>query len=472
MNLKSLAVQSLPCWCILAGVSSIQLTELFLARDAYSQNNIFENNTVQNNIVQNNITKNRFCDIGSAPAHPGNYKVRGSIFLKKERFQEALDCFELALQDERGQRDPELWNNHALALAGLKKFEEAIASYDKGLQIEPGARYVDRVQPLSQPEDYYMWWFNRGAALLDLKRYEEAIASFDKSLKLKSDYSFVWLFRGLALFKLERYEEARISYRRSVSLASNTPYRIKPSQLDTVKDYVVYYSEAEAKARLGMYKDAVQAFDQGRRIRRNNLEMRFFQNKVDESVYETYFEGIRLLDQGENAKALVLFDQMIAFYPNYADSWDGKADALMNLKRYPEALTAYERATLLDPDEYSTWYKKGNALMKVNRNAEALEAYQQAINLSAGFAEVWHNRGVILDSQNKPTEAIAAYTRSLKADKLWKGIERIDTQYALAASLYRAGRYRESYISVEKVLKEQPNYKEALELRKLLQQFL
>jgi tetratricopeptide (TPR) repeat protein len=457
MNLKSLVIQSLPCWYISLGIASIQLTEVFFPLDAYSQDN---------------IVQNRVCDIGSAPTHPGNYKVRGSIFLARERFQEALDCFELALQDDRGQGDPELWNNHALALVGLKKFEEAIASYDRGLQIEPGARYVDRVQPLAQPVDYYMWWFNRGTALLDLNRYEEAIASFDKSLKLKSDYSFVWLFRGLALFKLERYEEDRISYRRSVALAPDTPYQLKPSQLNNVKDYIIYYSEAEAKARLGRYNDSVQAFDQGRRIRRNNQEMRFFQSKVDENIYETYFEGIRLLDQGENARALVHFEQMIEFYPNYADSWDGKADALMNLQRYPEALAAYERATILEPDEYSTWYKKGNALMKVNRNAEALEAYQQSINLSAGFAEVWHNRGVILDSQNKPNEAIAAYTRSLKADKLWKGIERVDTQYALAASLYRAGRYRESFISVEKVLKQQPDYKEALELRKLLQQFL
>ena len=457
MNLKSLVIQSLPCWYISLGIASLQLTEVFFPLDAYSQDN---------------IVQNRVCDIGSAPTHPGNYKVRGSILLARERFQEALDCFELALQDDRGQGDPELWNNHALALVGLKKVEEAIASYDRGLQIEPGARYVDRVQPLAQPVDYYMWWFNRGAALLDLNRYEEAIASFDKSLKLKSDYSFVWLFRGLALFNLERYEEARISYRRSVALAPDTPYQLKPSQLDNVKDYIIYYSEAEAKARLGRYNDAVQAFDQGRRIRRNNQEMRFFQSKVDENIYETYFEGIRLLDQGENARALVHFEQMIEFFPNYADSWDGKADALMNLQRYPEALAAYERATILEPDEYSTWYKKGNALMKVNRNAEALEAYQQAINLSAGFAEVWHNRGVILDSQNKTNEAIAAYTRSLKADKLWKGIERVDTQYALAASLYRAGRYRESFISVEKVLKQQPDYKEALELRKLLQQFL
>jgi tetratricopeptide (TPR) repeat protein len=106
--------------------------------------------------------------------------------------------------------------------------------------------------------------------------------------------------------------------------------------------------------------------------------------------------------------------------------------------------------------------------MKAKRNGEALQAYQKAVNLSGGFAEVWHNRGVILDSQNKNQEAIAAYNQSLKTNTLWGGIKRIDTQYALAASLYSAGRYRESSIAVEQVLKEQPNYKEALQLRKLL----
>ena len=67
------------------------------------------------------------------------------------------------------------------------------------------------------------------------------------------------------------------------------------------------------------------------------------------------------------------------------------------------------------------------------------------------------------------TLTIATYKRSLKASTLWGGIERVDTQYALAASLYSARRYRESSTEIEKILIQEPNYKEALQLRKLLQ---
>jgi tetratricopeptide (TPR) repeat protein len=451
MNTKSLLFRSLPCWLILSGCL-VEVSGLSHPPAAYTQS--------------------RFCDIGSLPVHPGNYKLRGSVFLKKEQFKEALDCFEIALQDDRGQQDPELWNNHGLALAGLKKFDEAIASYDKALQIRPGSKFVDRVQPLVQPEDYYIWWFNRGTALVDLKQYPEAIANFDKALSIKSNYGFVWFFRGLALFRLERYEEARISYRRSVLLSPNTPYKLKARHLFSVQDYVVYYGEAEAKSRLGRYKDAIQAFDRGQNIRRSNPNLKFFENNVDANTYETYIEGVRSLGQENYTQALNNFDQIIAANPNYANAWDAKADTLVALKRYPEAIKAYDRVTTIEPDDYASWYKKGNALKKAKRDPEALQAYKKAITLSGGFAEVWHNYGRILDSQNKYEEAIDCYKRSLKLNTLWGGIERIDTQYSIAASLYSAERYQESSFVVEKVLKEQSDYKEALELRKLLQRFL
>ncbi|MCA6536935.1 MAG: tetratricopeptide repeat protein [Pseudanabaena sp. M135S2SP2A07QC] len=416
-------------------------------------------------------SQSRYCNIGSLPEHPGNYKLRGSLFLKKELFQDALNCFEIALQDDRGQQDPELWNNHGLALAGMKRFEEALISYDRALQIKPGAKFVDRVQPLAQQEDYYLWWFNRGTALVDLQRYREAITDLDKALKIKSDSGFVWFFRGLALFRLERYEEARISYRRSVLLSPNSPYNIKAKHLFSVQDYVVYYGEAEAKSRLGRYKDAIQAFDRGQSIRRNNPNLKFFLSNVDESTYENYIEGIRSLEQGNYTQALNAFDRIIASNPNHANVWDVKADTLVALKRYPEAIKAFDRVTTIEPDEYPSWYKKGNALREMNRDAEALQSYQKAIILSGGgFAEFWHNQGLILQKQANYEMAINVYKRSLKLGTFWGGVDRIDTQYGLAASLYAVGRYRESSIELEKVLKENPQYKQGLELRKLLQQ--
>jgi tetratricopeptide (TPR) repeat protein len=414
----------------------------------------------------------RECDIGNATLHPGNYKLRGSILLKKSNFQEALNCFDLALKDDRGRQDPELWNNHGLALAGLKRFEEALTSYDQAVKIKPGARFVDRVQPLVQPEDFYLWWFNRGTALLDLNRYSEALAAFDKSLQIKSDYGFVWFFRGLALFRLDRFEEARFSYRRSVLLSPNTPYINTSRHLVSVQDYVVYYGEAEAKSRLGNYKEAIKAFERGKKIRQNYPDGKFFENSESEALYENYIEGIRLLDRGENRQALTLFDRIVVTKPNSASAWDAKGDALMALKLYPEAIAAYDRVTQIEPYEYPAWYKKGNAFMKSKRNGEALQAYQKAIDISGGFAEVWHNRGVVFYDANRNNDAIEAYSRALKANTLWGGITRADTQYALAATLYRAGRYRDALVAVDKVLKDQPDYREALELRRLIKRLM
>lgn len=420
---------------------------------------------------QASYSQTRTCNIGSTPKHPGNYKLLGNIFLRQKRFHESLECFELALQDERGRKDPELWNNHGLALAGLKKFDLAIASYDQALRIPAGAIFVDRVEPRVKVEDYYLWWFNRGTALVDLNRNEEAIVSLDQSIKIKSNYSFVWFFRGLALYRLERFEEARVAYRRAVLLSPNTPY-ISSKDLLNIQDYVIYYSEAEAKSRLGSYKDTIQAFERGQRIRRSNAQIKFFEGDSSEGFYEAYIDGIRLLDQGENQKALIAFEQLIIQKPNYTNAWFSKADALAALELYPEAIAAYDRVIEIEPDDYASWYKKGNVLKKINRLEEALQAYQKAIDLSEGFSEVWHNRGVIFYNQNKDEEAINAYSRSLKANILWGGIAKIDTQYALAATLYRAKRYQESLLEVEKVLKKQPNYQEALELRKLIKNII
>jgi tetratricopeptide (TPR) repeat protein len=127
---------------------------------------------------------------------------------------------------------------------------------------------------------------------------------------------------------------------------------------------------------------------------------------------------------------------------------------------------------ILEVDDYPSWYKKGNALRRANRNPEAMQSYQTAINLSGGFAEVWHNRGLILDSQKKYPEAIAAYKKSLASNTLWGGIARIDTQYALAVTLYSSKQYRESSLIVDRILKENPKYQEALQLRKLLQKVI
>lgn len=59
-------------------------------------------------------------------------------------------------------------------MSSFKKYEEAIACYDKALKIKP---------------DYASAWFGKGSAFSSLGKYKEALKSFDKTKQ--TDPTFV-----------------------------------------------------------------------------------------------------------------------------------------------------------------------------------------------------------------------------------------------------------------------------------------
>jgi tetratricopeptide (TPR) repeat protein len=65
-----------------------------------------------------------------------------------------------------------------LVLWQLERHEEAIASFDRTIQIR---------------SDKYQSWYFRGWALLQLRRKDEAIACFDKGIQIKPDCRVGWL---------------------------------------------------------------------------------------------------------------------------------------------------------------------------------------------------------------------------------------------------------------------------------------
>ena len=73
------------------------------------------------------------------------------------------------------------------ALRELKRFDEALASYDRALALRP---------------DYAEARSNRGSALDDLKRYDEALASYDRALALRPDFAEALSNRGNTLHDL------------------------------------------------------------------------------------------------------------------------------------------------------------------------------------------------------------------------------------------------------------------------------
>lgn len=90
-------------------------------------------------------------------------------------------------------------------LRDAQKFTEAIALYDRALQLEPEYEYA---------------LVNKASVLNFLERYDEAIEVFEKAIQLQPDDCIAWFSKGIAFYNLERYEEALSCLDRAISLMS------------------------------------------------------------------------------------------------------------------------------------------------------------------------------------------------------------------------------------------------------------
>src|SRR5262249_40070050 len=77
-------------------------------------------------------------------------------------------------------------------LKELKRFDEALADYDRTIALEP---------------DHVEAFFNRGIVLGELKRHEAALASFDRAIALDPAHARAHFSRGSALVALRRLDE-------------------------------------------------------------------------------------------------------------------------------------------------------------------------------------------------------------------------------------------------------------------------
>jgi tetratricopeptide (TPR) repeat protein len=113
---------------------------------------------------------------------------------------------QLTAANQAATEDAETWFSQAIQEHQAGDLEQAIASYDKVIEIRPEA---------------FQAWFNRGNVLVQLGRFEEAIASFDKSLELQPNLHEAWDHRGDALSSLGRFEEASASYAKAKEIEAS-----------------------------------------------------------------------------------------------------------------------------------------------------------------------------------------------------------------------------------------------------------
>jgi tetratricopeptide (TPR) repeat protein len=133
------------------------------------------------------------------PEHAVAHACLGMLLLKRElQPQRALEHFQRAIA--LGYAAADLWSNRGIALQDLGRLEEAVASYDRALQIEPGHRLAafHRSLALLMQGDFERAWSDYELRLLseDLPKPPRTFAVWDGE-PLPEDALFVYGEQGI-----------------------------------------------------------------------------------------------------------------------------------------------------------------------------------------------------------------------------------------------------------------------------------
>ena len=161
------------------------------------------------------------------------------------------------------------------ALLNLNQPEQAVANYDRALQLKP---------------DFAEAFYKRGNALLNLNQPANAVASYDRALQLKPDYADALYNRGLALQDLKRPQEAVASYDRVL--------RIKPDDAEALNN------RGNALRDLKRFEDALASYDHA---------LSFKPGYVD----ALHNRGLVLLDLKRPEDAVQSYARLYALAPDY-----------------------------------------------------------------------------------------------------------------------------------------------------------
>ena len=301
---------------------------------------------------------------------PHNFKAAnllGKALRQVGSHAEALGYFDRAIAS--APDFPEAHGNRAALLMEIGELSAALESFDRAVALDP-----------SSISD----WQDRGVVLAMLQRYEEAVASYDRVLALRADAFESHAARAEALMALDRLDEAQAGIAAALALRPGS------------REALLILARMFLKA--GALSKALAALDEV--------------PQSDAWPPAISLRGIILGRLGEHEDALGCFERCLSREPGNFDALLNRANALCELGRYREALTALEPAAA-NSRHPTVDVIRGNALAGLKRHDEALFAYDSAIAVPPPNVQALSGRGYVLSELGRYEEALASLDDAL-----------------------------------------------------------
>ncbi len=163
-------------------------------------------------------------------------------------------------------------------------------------------------------------------------------------------------------------------------------------------------------------------------------------------------------NNGTYLMALDDIDEYLAINSSDLWAWNFKANLLIKMKRYSDAVDSFDRIIQLDSTNAKAYNDRALILSgRMRQDEEALNSLDTALQIEPNNANTWFNKGMILEKVNRNSEALEAYG---KATTLDPSLDR--AWYRQGHVLMLTENYEEALQSLEKAKELNPNNSEAL----------
>lgn len=261
-----------------------------------------------------------------------------SLILNKE-FQEEVAS--------AGAQELEAWEvlNKGTSLSNLGRTKEALACFDKALEILPR---------------FDAAWLNKGVMLFKDGRTQEALKCYDQAIEINPNSPAAWYNRGIAYQKNEKLEDALACYDRTL-------------ELDPLNE-ATWLNKGVLLRKLLRAQEAVECYDRILALNPN-------------SAVAWHNRGFALRQLGRSQDELECYRRAVEINPRFLEAWLNQGTVLRKLNRFIEALYCYDRVLDIQPRHADAWYNKGLVLRKLGQKHEAQDAFQKAAALDPQIAE-------------------------------------------------------------------------------------
>src|SRR5665647_1516062 len=147
------------------------------------------------------------------------------------------------------------------------------------------------------------------------------------------------------------------------------------------------------------------------------------ENQTQDAATEFYNNGVNLLEQKRQVRAIVAFDQALASNITMIKQSDAllytyknKAYAQIQLNNYTEAVQTIDQGLLLYGNDEKLWYNKGYALFKLGRYQDAITAYDKVLLVNNQSIPALNNKGDTYFQMGKYQDAVDSYSRANTID--------------------------------------------------------